>query len=249
MTLMRNDPCHCGSAKKYKQCCMKADEARKRLARSTTDVKEVVTPQMIPYFFWKEWNNARGRGDFGLLYDMTHEDGTYRARFASREDYYSKAQGQPVPSGSDWMLEKILLDEGDARVLYSRGARSRRSVHIDLQLMHLRRTVDGWRVYDVAYAQQPTALPLEEAVSFDAFGVETLESVWLQRVRDGYERPDLADRPEPEPEDEAEGGDEAALASSDAEPDATDSSDAVVVEESHVEADESPERVSETPPV
>ncbi len=200
MTLMRNDPCHCGSKKKYKQCCMKADEASKRLARSTTDVTEVVTPQMIPYFFWKEWNSARARGDYGLLYDMTHEDGTYREGFSSREEYYTKAQGHPVPSGPDWMLEKILLDEGDARVLYSRGARDRRSAHVDLQLMHLRRTADGWRVYDVQYSQQSSALSLEEAVSFDHFGVETLEAKWLRQVKDGYERPDLADRPEPEAE-------------------------------------------------
>jgi hypothetical protein len=30
VTLGRNDPCHCGSGKKYKKCCMAKDEAADR---------------------------------------------------------------------------------------------------------------------------------------------------------------------------------------------------------------------------
>ncbi len=32
-TTGRNDPCHCGSGKKYKQCHLAADEAKARQAR------------------------------------------------------------------------------------------------------------------------------------------------------------------------------------------------------------------------
>ncbi len=32
--LGRNDPCHCGSGKKYKQCHLAADEAKAREARA-----------------------------------------------------------------------------------------------------------------------------------------------------------------------------------------------------------------------
>jgi hypothetical protein len=32
--LGRNDPCHCGSGRKYKQCCLDKDEARERAARA-----------------------------------------------------------------------------------------------------------------------------------------------------------------------------------------------------------------------
>lgn len=32
----RNEPCHCGSGKKYKQCHLAADEAAAREARATT---------------------------------------------------------------------------------------------------------------------------------------------------------------------------------------------------------------------
>lgn len=33
-TLGRNDPCHCGSGKKYKHCCLEKDEAAERAARA-----------------------------------------------------------------------------------------------------------------------------------------------------------------------------------------------------------------------
>jgi hypothetical protein len=32
--LGRNDPCHCGSGRKYKQCCLAKDEANARAARA-----------------------------------------------------------------------------------------------------------------------------------------------------------------------------------------------------------------------
>jgi hypothetical protein len=32
--LGRNDPCHCGSGRKYKQCCLAKDEADARAARA-----------------------------------------------------------------------------------------------------------------------------------------------------------------------------------------------------------------------
>jgi len=31
----RNDPCHCGSGRKYKQCCLAKDEAAEREVRAT----------------------------------------------------------------------------------------------------------------------------------------------------------------------------------------------------------------------
>ena len=34
MKLGRNDPCHCGSGKKYKQCCLEKDESKERAARA-----------------------------------------------------------------------------------------------------------------------------------------------------------------------------------------------------------------------
>jgi hypothetical protein len=41
--LGRNDPCHCGSGRKYKQCCLDKDEAEARAARAAV-VAEAPAP-------------------------------------------------------------------------------------------------------------------------------------------------------------------------------------------------------------
>jgi hypothetical protein len=42
--LGRNDPCHCGSGKKYKQCCLAKDEAAAREARAKAAEAEATAP-------------------------------------------------------------------------------------------------------------------------------------------------------------------------------------------------------------
>lgn len=41
--LGRNDPCHCGSGKKYKRCCLAKDEAAEREARAEAAAAAVKT--------------------------------------------------------------------------------------------------------------------------------------------------------------------------------------------------------------
>lgn len=40
----RNDPCHCGSGKKYKSCCLGKDEAAAREARAKAEAEAPVPP-------------------------------------------------------------------------------------------------------------------------------------------------------------------------------------------------------------
>ena len=44
MNLGRNDPCHCGSGKKYKQCCLAKDESKERDARARAEAKTAREP-------------------------------------------------------------------------------------------------------------------------------------------------------------------------------------------------------------
>ena len=44
MKLGRNDPCHCGSGKKYKQCHLETDEAKERAARAKAADKAAKEP-------------------------------------------------------------------------------------------------------------------------------------------------------------------------------------------------------------
>jgi hypothetical protein len=45
--LGRNEPCHCGSGKKYKQCCLGKDEAAAREARAKA-AEQAPAPEATP---------------------------------------------------------------------------------------------------------------------------------------------------------------------------------------------------------
>jgi len=184
---------------------MKADQARSKFGKATRDVNEVITPQTIPYFYWKEWNNARLRGEFAFLWDMTHVDGDYRGRFSDQGDFLVKAQSHPLPGGPDWHLKKIKVDEKTAHLLSIRGEDDPRTHSFDVEMMHLVRIPEGWRLFDVKTDRLEK--DSDTFLSFDIFGVETAELAHHKRVVDGFERPDLADRPDEEDDDEDSAGD------------------------------------------
>jgi hypothetical protein len=43
--LGRNDPCHCGSGRKYKQCCLDKDEAAERTTRAAQGEAAPANPE------------------------------------------------------------------------------------------------------------------------------------------------------------------------------------------------------------
>lgn len=45
ITLGRNDRCHCGSGRKYKQCCLDKDEQAQRAQRAEAAASAVAAPE------------------------------------------------------------------------------------------------------------------------------------------------------------------------------------------------------------
>lgn len=46
-SLGRNDPCHCGSGRKYKQCCLEKDEAARRQVRQAEAPETPAAPEPV----------------------------------------------------------------------------------------------------------------------------------------------------------------------------------------------------------
>jgi hypothetical protein len=44
----RNEPCHCGSGRKYKHCCLEKDEAAAREASAETEQASPPSPESAP---------------------------------------------------------------------------------------------------------------------------------------------------------------------------------------------------------
>ena len=60
MVVGRNEPCPCGSGKKYKKCCAKRDAVEARL-EPQRDVTEVLSKDASIYKNWLEWRRCRER--------------------------------------------------------------------------------------------------------------------------------------------------------------------------------------------
>lgn len=68
----RNDPCHCGSGRKYKRCCLEEDERKLSAARAeaieaaaseTSDASEERAPKRPPKPQTQQpWKNATSKG-------------------------------------------------------------------------------------------------------------------------------------------------------------------------------------------
>jgi hypothetical protein len=44
----RNEPCHCGSGRKYKQCCLEKDEKKAAAARAKAAAQQAAAPSETP---------------------------------------------------------------------------------------------------------------------------------------------------------------------------------------------------------
>ncbi len=190
--MQRNDPCHCGSGRKYKVCCMRKDEARKQLSQSSVDVNTYITAQTKPYTFWQRWSKALQRSDYGLVFELLTQDGELKHAFKNEEDFFGNLQGMDLPAKPNWSLLKLKIDNDRLYFLTKRIEKSR---HLKQRycLMRLQQTEGGWRVD----ALESLAKNADEAIYFDDFekmALSSAEKTYCEKLANGWQRPNLADR-------------------------------------------------------
>ncbi len=82
MKIKRNDPCHCGSGKKYKQCCLKKDELSKQKETASQDqAKDLVAEKEDKEIkFWQDYYKSFADSDFKsrlAIIEDAFNDSTY----------------------------------------------------------------------------------------------------------------------------------------------------------------------------
>lgn len=171
----RNDPCPCGSGKKYKQCCLKAEEAK--TARAANDRSEAV-PRAIQWLMLKHDQGVRqalDEGFFGTLNDDEYE--------RLQVDHAEAFQGILV-NAMEWLLaDGTLLIQGRehrvADLLLGRGgplfsAEQRQWIELltstRLGLYEVVDVVPGESLLlrDILFPQQAPVLVREKSGSRDA---------------------------------------------------------------------------------
>lgn len=189
--LQRNDLCRCGSGKKYKNCCLRKDDAVSQLSKVAHDVKQVISPQMGPYLFWKRWSAACARNEYGLVYQMLLEGGAIKETFATDADFFVNLSEIGVAFEPVWRLDKIKLSPGHAMFLCHRIDDSDKNADTIASLMKLQKTTDGWRVTDIT--QKTFKRDKDFILSFDLFGIPSVELAYVTKTKTGWTRPNLAD--------------------------------------------------------
>jgi hypothetical protein len=151
MMVGRNDPCPCGSGKKYKRCCFKADDVQKRVGERQKDPDEVLPADSSIYKVWLEWRSARKRSDFNFLYDLIEPATPLAEKVGGRDAFIAAcADGAAtVPSGESANFRHLRIEEGErAQLLQTVGDDDSAMAKVRCERLGFKHTERGWRLSD-----------------------------------------------------------------------------------------------------
>ncbi|MEC9397431.1 MAG: SEC-C domain-containing protein [Myxococcota bacterium] len=181
----RNDPCPCGSGKKYKKCHMRLHQAQREAEKSTRSVEQLVNDETLPFQVYKMIAQATENNLVALIWEMSHELGPFRAAFPEQSNYLLEVNSgkATLPAGAEQEFMRLRIDLPDAYILLARGADDPRVGHVTYELITLRaneydgdlntREVEhqGWRIWDIQTHRRDKS-ELEDAdLSISEFGV------------------------------------------------------------------------------
>lgn len=190
--IQRNEPCPCGSGKKYKNCCMRKDEAKAQLSKQTYDVRNVIGPNTTPYMFWKRWSVACNRNEFGLVHDMLLPGGQLSERFKTADDFFVNLNEIGLPYEERWTLDAIkLMETGKCMFLCHRVDSDNKNADVVASLMTLQRTDLGYRVENIE--RKICKREGQFSLDFSVFGVQSAFGDYNDKLKSGWTRPDLTD--------------------------------------------------------
>jgi SEC-C motif-containing protein len=162
MKLGRNEPCPCGSGKKYKQCCL----GSARLEFSAT-----IDPQLTPAQLVQARCTAFQRGDFGFIYDSYHPDSPFRSLYPQRQAYLRQGQGELL---RDYRIDecRVLREEiggSQARVLFYLVTSFQGAAAETFELSSFLPTAAGWRYLSSQKLERQEFAGALEEIDWEAF--------------------------------------------------------------------------------
>ncbi|MFT6399611.1 MAG: hypothetical protein ACJAYU_004380 [Bradymonadia bacterium] len=128
------------------------DEAAPRKSGQFQDVVAVVKPEMLAYFFWREWWKARERGDFDFVFELSAESSSLRESFGPREEFGETCRRRlrPVLGLTEGELRLIRLHgESEAYLINAIGLKERERRSYTAERWFMLRGESGWRVHQI----------------------------------------------------------------------------------------------------
>ncbi len=145
-------------------------EAAPRRTGQFQDVDAVVKPDMLAYFFWREWWKARDRGDFDFMFELSAEGSSLRESFGPREDFSETCRRKlrDVLGLTEGELRLIRLHgDSEAYLINAVGLKERERRSYTAERWFMLRGEAGWRVHQidaitVPKDKQPSELALSD---------------------------------------------------------------------------------------
>jgi hypothetical protein len=182
----RNDPCPCGTGKKYKKCCQRAHRLQKEAQKTSRGVEDLVDGSTNAWNVFKTLRQINENNMYSLFFEFTHEEGPFRERFENKATYIKAADAgdEPLvaPDGAD--LRRFRLDDPNTHLLITEGLDDPRASSYRYTIVTLRpneldaggeaRDVahPGPRIWDVTRLERPKADLEDGDLSFDDLGLE-----------------------------------------------------------------------------
>ena len=184
----RNDPCPCGSGKKYKKCHMRINQALNKAEKKTRSIEQLISSNTNPYQAYKILADINANNLIALFYDAGHIQGPWRKQHAKKDDFLLAAsEGKfTLPAGSSFEFLRMRVDEPDVHILLASNADDPRYDQVTYQVITLRRNefdVDGkprqvpnagWRLWDFQTKTVAKSTLSEEEganIHLDNFGI------------------------------------------------------------------------------
>lgn len=188
----RNEPCPCGSGKKYKKCCMQAHRVQKEARKSSRTPKDLIGRATSPWRMYKLLTQMRENNMPNLFWQTSHELGPWRARYSKAEDFFEAiGRGDDhMAARDDFELTRIRHDGPDVILLLTRGEHDTHISAVQCEVVTLRpnqfdaeralRSVEEWgfRIWDVQRHECAKA-DLEGEVRLESLGY-----TWAEAWRD-----------------------------------------------------------------
>lgn len=179
----RNDPCPCGSGQKYKKCCQRAHRIQRESEKAANEPHRLIGPKSLPLRVYKILAQVQSNNATGLFYDLCHEEGPFRAKYATKGDFVTAIDDGTafLPAAKEFELLHFRLDAPETYLLL--GAVDPKREESDYQVITLRRNEvgadgadrevehKGYRIWDLK-AQSLPRNEVDGVPPLSAFGIE-----------------------------------------------------------------------------
>lgn len=177
----RNDPCPCGSGKKFKKCHQRKIRLQKEAEKKSRGVADLVNTHTTPYEIVKLLKQVRENNMAGLLWDFGHDEGPFRESYPNLESFIEACDSGDawMPAAQDFEFRRIRIDGPDARLLFNRGLKDPKQQVVDIEVVTIRhnsidasrafREVDapGWRIWNIEKFSRPKSELEDHDLRFD----------------------------------------------------------------------------------